>query len=253
MVVVYFFAIFNCHFNIKTLFCILFPGDDFWFGRDCDQNFTFAARDDASLGTISSPGYPDNYPMPGTVCKYRFFVADFPGSENMRIQISFVDFDLKSNDQSRLTCVNSDHIRINFPAAPQQPLKFCGKTRPYAVMSPSPSLELSFFSEPTSLGLQSNEIVQSRGYQFQYRFISQGFTEPKKNSATTQKSSKALESIGCEFNFYSWETSNGSFSSTNHPGFYPRNSQCSYNFVGRPNERVMLIFTFFDVRSVSQE
>ena len=54
----------------------------------------------------------------------------------------------------------------------------------------------------------------------------------------------------CAFDYVSENTSNGSFTSPNFPGFYPCNTECHYLFRGRENERVFISFPYFDVEGI---
>jgi len=59
-----------------------------------------------------------------------------------------------------------------------------------------------------------------------------------------------LSSHPCGFEFNSSEATNGTFSSPNYPGYYPRDTECHFLFHGRPGEKVHLHFTYFDVEGV---
>ncbi|UYV63645.1 hypothetical protein LAZ67_2005154, partial [Cordylochernes scorpioides] len=48
----------------------------------------------------------------------------------------------------------------------------------------------------------------------------------------------------------STESSNGSFTSPNWPGLYPRETECNYFFYGQDNERVHITFKYFDIDGV---
>jgi hypothetical protein len=63
-------------------------------------------------------------------------------------------------------------------------------------------------------------------------------------------SGRQLSSHPCGFEFNSTEALNGTFSSPNYPGYYPRDTECHYLFHGRPGEKVHLHFTYFDVEGV---
>ena len=58
----------------------------------------------------------------------------------------------------------------------------------------------------------------------------------------------------CRFMYLSRKspaTKNGSFTSPNFPGLYPRNADCLYEFIALPSERVHVTFTYFDVEGIS--
>ena len=55
---------------------------------------------------------------------------------------------------------------------------------------------------------------------------------------------------GCDFHYRSEATKSGFFTSPNHPGHYPRNTQCFYYFHAGHNERVVVTFEEFDVEGL---
>lgn len=64
---------------------------------------------------------------------------------------------------------------------------------------------------------------------------------------------KQHDALPCAFMFNStgpYGASNGTFSSPNFPGFYPRDTECHYFFYGDVNQRVRLHFHYFDVEGV---
>lgn len=64
---------------------------------------------------------------------------------------------------------------------------------------------------------------------------------------------KQHDALPCAFMFNStgpYGSSNGTFSSPNFPGFYPRDTECHYFFYGDVNQRVRLHFHYFDVEGV---
>jgi CUB domain len=61
---------------------------------------------------------------------------------------------------------------------------------------------------------------------------------------------RQLVEYPCAFAFNSSDGANGSFSSPNYPGFYPRDTECHYLFKGKPGERIHLHFMYFDVEGV---
>ena len=59
---------------------------------------------------------------------------------------------------------------------------------------------------------------------------------------------------GCRFTYRSHRspaTKNGSFTSPNFPGLYPRDTVCLYEFLALPTERVRVVFTYFDVEGIA--
>lgn len=54
----------------------------------------------------------------------------------------------------------------------------------------------------------------------------------------------------CGFNYHSKDQLNGTFTSPNFPGFYPRDTECHYFFYGETNERVLISFSDFKVEGI---
>ena len=54
----------------------------------------------------------------------------------------------------------------------------------------------------------------------------------------------------CAFEIKSIITPNGTISSPNFPGLYPKNTVCNYNFIGGKNQKLRLSFLNFDVEGM---
>jgi len=54
----------------------------------------------------------------------------------------------------------------------------------------------------------------------------------------------------CAFTYKNDVTINGTFTSPNFPGLYPRNVQCHYLFYGADKSRVYITFLSFDVDGI---
>ncbi|XP_076358820.1 suppressor of lurcher protein 1-like [Tachypleus tridentatus] len=109
---------------------------------------------------------------------------------------------------------------------------YCGNTLPRQLMSNGPFMIVEFKSH------QSSPTV--KGMRAIYRFVTNfGITAGKQDNSQV-----------CSFIFNSTEQTNGSFTSPNYPGIYPRDTECYYLFYGRPGERIHLTFAYFDVEGV---
>nr|CAD7462862.1 unnamed protein product [Timema tahoe] len=179
-------------------------------------------------GSVASPGYPNPYP-PRSHCRY-----DFQGRGKERVQIVFSDFNLYYSGDNGKECDNIDSLvaYVHIDGRMEKIDSFCGTTVPKPLMSNGPRLMLEF------RGIYSSRY--SKGFKATY-----SFTE---NFGVT--SGQQLPEYPCAFVFKSNETRNGTFSSPNYPGFYPRDTECHYFFHGKKDEKVHLHFTYFDVEGV---
>ncbi|KAK6169623.1 hypothetical protein SNE40_020630 [Patella caerulea] len=195
----------------------------------CNENYNSAKRKN---GTISSPFYPRSYPSDVT-CRYTF-----QGVGRERVQIRFTHMDLyyPGGDATNPgDCEGTDSISVHviISGKPANLGTYCGKKLPPMLMSNEPKLIVEFRS------VQSSTYVT--GFQADYSFVTNfGINEGKQDNRGV-----------CMFNFFSTKQSQGTFSSPNYPGLYPRNTECHYLFYGRGKERVHITFPKFQVDGIS--
>lgn len=192
----------------------------------CDQHFK---SDDTKYGNFSSPGYPSPYPA-RINCRYTF-----SGRGKERVQIIFTDFDLYTGYEQTKNCDGMDVVIafININGSPERIDNFCGKQIPKQLMSNGPTMSLEFRS------LFSSSL--SRGFRAMYRFVTNfGISSGRQDDRSV-----------CGFVFNSNDTTNGTFTSPNFPGFYPRNTECHYFFYGKSKEKIHVIFAYFDVEGIT--
>ncbi|XP_076357775.1 suppressor of lurcher protein 1-like isoform X1 [Tachypleus tridentatus] len=189
-----------------------------WISSDVSRN-----------GTISSP----NYPKPYTSNVHYSYSFSSRGKE--RVQIIFTDFDLFMPFTINRKCEGVDNLVafININGERRWIDRFCGRTIPPQLMANGPFMTLEFQSLDST--------TSARGFHAIYRFVT---------NFGINVGSQDNQSV-CGYVFNSWETSNGSFTSPNYPGLYPRDSECHYFFYGRDTERVHISFTYFDVEGVT--
>ncbi|XP_022257003.1 suppressor of lurcher protein 1-like, partial [Limulus polyphemus] len=182
-------------------------------------------------GTFASPNYPNSYPA-DIHCVYHFAAR---GKE--RVQIIFTDFDLHEPIPSRVNrdCEGVDVLQVFIKVKGQmEKIKnICGKTLPHQLMSNGPSMILEFHTNKGS--------TSSKGFQAFYRFVS---------DFGIREGSQDPQSV-CGFVFNSLEQTNGTLTSPNYPGLYPRNTECHYFFIGRKTEKIQITFSHFDVEGVT--
>ncbi|XP_015788200.1 suppressor of lurcher protein 1-like [Tetranychus urticae] len=193
---------------------------------ECDQIYN---SDIFKNGTFSSPNYPNPYPA-NIHCKYHFM-----GRGKERVQIMFSDFHVYKPDDSPKDCDGADVVMVFITINGQKERldNLCGDTLPLQLMSNGPSMTVEFKS------LDNSE--QFRGFKADYRFVTNfGITAGVQDSQSV-----------CGFIFRSSDRSNGSFTSPNYPGQYPRDTECHYFFFGNVSERAHITFAYFDIEGVT--
>uniref|UniRef100_A0ABD2W3R3 CUB domain-containing protein n=2 Tax=Trichogramma kaykai TaxID=54128 RepID=A0ABD2W3R3_9HYME len=191
----------------------------------CDMVFN---SDTTKSGVVTSPGYPNPYSA-RTRCRY-----DFQGRGKERIQIIFQVFDVYRPPEGTKECESTDSLvaYVQIDGKMEKIDSFCGESAPRPLMSNGPRLLLEF------RGLTASR--HARGFKATYSFLENfGITTGKQEL-----------SYPCAFVYNSNETMNGTFTSPNYPGYYPRDTECHYFFNGQPKERVHLHFHYFDVEGV---
>ncbi|XP_022247010.1 suppressor of lurcher protein 1-like [Limulus polyphemus] len=193
---------------------------DMWMTSSLEKN-----------GTFTSPNYPEPYPA-DVHCVYHF-----AGRGRERVQVIFTDFDLLQplhNNVNR-DCEGTDVIEIfiKINGKKEKIRKFCGKSLPPQLMSNGPTMTIEFHANKT--------FPIAKGFQAFYKFVNDFGI-----SVGTQD-----QQLVCGFLFNSQEQTNGTFYSPNHPGLYPRNTECHYFFIGSKSEKVQVTFTDFDVEGVT--
>ncbi|CAG0889229.1 unnamed protein product [Cyprideis torosa] len=184
-------------------------------------------------GEIDSPGFPRPYPQ-NTSCTYIF-----QGDKSERVRIEFQQFDLgpvTKDDivDEKYPCRTMDKVSVyvHDPGTEEQDKidDFCGQEIPMAVMSTGNVMTVQFDG-------RRNPRKKNKGFRAKFSFLTDFGM-----SSGDQKADGI-----CEFTFNSSSMSNGTISSPNFPGYYPRNTRCDFFFFGQDNEIVDFQFKYFDV------
>ncbi|XP_023222572.1 suppressor of lurcher protein 1-like isoform X1 [Centruroides sculpturatus] len=194
--------------------------------QSCEQKIS---SDTTKNGTFTSPNYPEPYSA-HIQCTY-----SFTGRGKERVQILFTDFDLYKPEETGKECEGVDAVMVFITINGQKERvdNFCGNKLPAQLMSNGASMVVEFKSYASSPTV--------KGFRAIYRFVTNfGISSGKQDPQSV-----------CGFIFNSTERSNGSFTSPNWPGYYPRDTECHYFFYGKSNERVHITFAYFDVEGVT--
>ncbi|XP_034828594.1 suppressor of lurcher protein 1-like [Maniola hyperantus] len=191
----------------------------------CDQVFR---SDKSRNGKLISPLYPSPYP-PNTQCHY-----DFLARGRERVRLVFEDFSLQRVTGSIIDCESMDSLDVFLyvDGRLEKMASYCGNDIPKPIMSNGPKLSMEF------RGIYSSRY--SRGFKISYYFVED----------YAIATGKQLPEFPCAFVYNSTERRKGVMTSPNHPGLYPRDTECNYFFYARKNERVHVHFTHFDVEGV---
>ncbi|GIY39781.1 suppressor of lurcher protein 1, partial [Caerostris extrusa] len=96
---------------------------------------------------------------------------------------------------------------------------YCGNKLPTQLMSNGPTMEIEFRTYHSS--------PEVKGFRALYRFVTDfGISSVGQNPT-----------LDCRFMFLSEERGNGTFSSPNYPGYYPRDTECHYTFRGKEKRK----------------
>uniref|UniRef100_A0A8D0GFF0 Cubilin n=1 Tax=Sphenodon punctatus TaxID=8508 RepID=A0A8D0GFF0_SPHPU len=194
----------------NTMF-VRFHSDSSIQHRGFNARFTEACGSfieaDSIGAAISSPLYPVNYPNSQN-CSW-IIQAQEPFNH---VTLSFTDFD---TDHARRNCT-TDYVKILDGDNSDAPLqgRYCGTTLPHPVTSFSNALVLNFVS--------NKDAAAGRGFR-----------------ATFSASSSA-----CGGTFH---MENGAFNSPGYTESYPLNTECAWNLLSSPGNRLQLSFMTFQI------
>ncbi|XP_013418307.1 suppressor of lurcher protein 1-like [Lingula anatina] len=194
--------------------------------ESCNHNFSsFLQKEGTNCTTINSILYPKPQK-----CTY-----SFSGSGKEKVQLNFTDFHLKNplsrcDDKAELFASGEDEAFGTYCRSNQ------GDGISLA-MSHNNKLEVQFTSATES------DMNIKKTFCFHYKF--------RTDNGLKCENGDALNNTECGCEFRSERAANGTFSSPNYPGNYPKQTECHYRFYGRPKERVRITFKSFDLEGVA--
>ncbi|KAL7638238.1 UNVERIFIED_CONTAM: hypothetical protein RMT77_010802 [Armadillidium vulgare] len=213
-------------------------------GRRCED--ACGGRIDASNGTITSPSFPDLYPV------NKNCIWEIIAPPQYRITLNFTHFDLEGNNQD----CEYDSVDIRSKLGESEMRKhgvFCGHRLPSVLTSEGNSLRIEF---------NSDNSVQKSG------FAAVFFTD-KDECATDSGGCQHIckNTIGsyacfCHNGFTLHENGHdckeggckheitapvGEIFSPNYPDYYPSRKDCVWQFTTTPGHRIKLVFDEFEM------
>uniref|UniRef100_A0A5F8H493 Metalloendopeptidase n=1 Tax=Monodelphis domestica TaxID=13616 RepID=A0A5F8H493_MONDO len=195
-------------------------------------------------GTITSPGWPKEYPT-NKNCVWQVVAP-----AQYRISLQFEVFELEGNDVCKY-----DYVEIRSGLSSDSKLhgKFCGSEKPEVITSQSNNMRVEFKSDNT---------VSKRG--FKAHFFSDKDECSKdnggcqhdcintfgsyicqcKNGFVLHENGHDCKEAGCEHRLNSAE---GTMASPNWPDKYPSRKECTWNISSTPGHRVKITFNEFEI------
>ncbi|XP_053945227.1 uncharacterized protein LOC128854836 [Anastrepha ludens] len=202
-------------------------------------------------GTISSPSFPDAYPV------LKECIWEIIAPPKHKISLNFTHFDLEGNTQQQTDC-GYDSVTI-YSKLSENRLKrigtYCGTTIPPTATSEGNALRVEFHSDKTIQGTGFAAVfftdidecsTNNGGCQHECRntigsymcFCHNGYSLHENGHDC--KEGECKHEISAPF---------GTIYSPNFPDLYPPNADCVWHFSTTPGHRIKLIFNDFNVES----
>ncbi|XP_075790641.1 tolloid-like protein 2 isoform X4 [Pelodiscus sinensis] len=195
-------------------------------------------------GTITSPGWPKEYPT-NKNCVWQVVAP-----AQYRISLQFEVFELEGNEVCKY-----DYVEVRSGLASNSKLhgKFCGSEKPEVITSSSNNLRLEF---------KSDNAVSKKG--FKVHFFSDkdecskdnggcqdecvntfgSYACQCRNGFMLHENGRDCKEAGCEHKVSSAE---GTMASPNWPDKYPSRKECTWNVSATPGHRVKITFSEFEI------
>lgn len=203
-------------------------------GSECDQRI-ISSR--ASTGIIISPNTKHH---PNAICRYVFEGLQ-TSLDYEKVILKFREFDLKTSNSTVSAgseqC-NDNYVRIytgeQKPDQKQDPndydYVFCGDELPQQIESDAASLLMEYNS-----GLTGGR------FDAEYKFVVDFRTPGIQNGSS------------CDYIYRSDFMKSGTFNSPRHPSWYINDINCTYTFITRPNEVLLVQFGTFKMSNSFEE
>ncbi|XP_039956467.1 dorsal-ventral patterning protein tolloid [Bactrocera tryoni] len=202
-------------------------------------------------GTISSPSFPDTYPV------LKECIWEIIAPPKHKISLNFTHFDLEGNTQQQTDC-GYDSVTV-YSKLSENRLKrigtYCGTAIPPTATSEGNALRIEFHSDKTIQGTGFAAVfftdidecsTNNGGCQHECRntigsymcFCHNGYSLHENGHDC--KEGECKHEISAPF---------GTIYSPNFPDLYPPNADCVWHFSTTPGHRIKLIFNEFNVES----
>ncbi|XP_025950725.2 tolloid-like protein 2 isoform X2 [Dromaius novaehollandiae] len=195
-------------------------------------------------GTITSPGWPKEYPT-NKNCVWQVVAP-----AQYRISLQFEVFELEGNDVCKY-----DYVEVRSGLASDSKLhgKFCGSEKPEVITSYGNNMRLEFKSDNTvskkgfKVHFFSDKDECSKdngGCQHECINTFGSYVCHCRNGFLLHENGHDCKEAGCEHKLSSTE---GMMSSPNWPDKYPSRKECTWNISATPGHRVKVTFNEFEI------
>jgi len=204
---------------------------------------------DTANGTITSPSFPDLYPVS------KYCVWEIIAPPQYRITLNFTHFDLEGNHVYQQEC-DYDSLTV-FSKMGEDNYKrhgiYCGNRLPPMVTSEGNALRIVFSSDNT---IQQSGFaavfftdidecaVNNGGCQHECRNTIGSYVCSCHNGFTLHDNEHDCKEGGCK---YEITATQGQIFSPNYPDYYPPKKDCVWHFTTTPGHRIRLTFNDFEM------
>lgn len=204
---------------------------------------------DTLNGTITSPSFPDLYPM-SKDCVWEIIVP-----EQYRITINFTHFDLEGDNYHAQEC-EYDSLSV-YSKLDEDNLKrhgiFCGSRAPSLITSEGNAMRIEFHSDNTNQKTGFAAVfftdidecaVNNGGCMHECKNTIGSYICSCHNGYILHDNGLDCKEGGCK---YEITAPHGQIYSPNYPDYYPPKKDCVWHFSTTPGHRIKLVFTVFEM------
>ncbi|XP_050312817.1 tolloid-like protein 1 [Anthonomus grandis grandis] len=204
----------------------------------------------APNGTITSPSFPDLYPL-NKNCVWEILALP-----QHKITLNFTHFDLEGNNNAQQQQCEYDRVDVYSKMKDGKMKKhgsYCGSKAPALITSESNIMRIVFYSDTSvqKTGFAGvffsdmDECAKDHG-NCQHDCVNTlgSYICTCHNGYTLHENGRDCKEGGCK---YEITAPTGSLGSPNYPDYYPAKKDCVWHFITTPGHRVRIVFSYFEL------
>nr|XP_023021404.1 tolloid-like protein 2 [Leptinotarsa decemlineata] len=217
-------------------------------GKNCED--ACGGAFDVANGTITSPSFPDYYPL------NKNCVWEIIAQPQYRITINFTHFDLEGNLNTQQQQCEYDKVEI-YSKLKEGRLKkhgsYCGPKAPGLITSEGNVMRVVFYSDSSVQKTGFAAVffsdmdecaINHGGCQHDCMNTLGSYVCTCHNGYTLHENGRDCKEGGCK---YEISTPYGTIGSPNYPDYYPARKDCVWHFMTTPGHRIRVSFQFFEL------